>query len=65
MFTPFPCDRQLDTMDCGPACLKTIAKHYGKYYSLQYLRDKCGLTRHGASFIDLGCAAESIGLRSL
>lgn len=65
MFTPFPCDRQLDTMDCGPACLKMIAKHYGKYYSLQYLRDKCGLTRHGASFIDLGCAAESIGLRSL
>lgn len=32
----FPIDRQLDIMDCGPASLKMIAKHYKKYYSLQY-----------------------------
>ncbi|WP_035141916.1 cysteine peptidase family C39 domain-containing protein [Flavobacterium daejeonense] len=31
----FPVDRQLDMMDCGPACLKMIAKHYGKFY-LEY-----------------------------
>ncbi|MGX5689289.1 peptidase domain-containing ABC transporter [Arcticibacter tournemirensis] len=61
----FPVDRQLDMMDCGPACLKTIAKFYGKYYSLQYLREKCGLSREGVSFIDLSYAAESIGLRSM
>lgn len=24
-------------MDCGPACLKIIARHFGKYYSLQHL----------------------------
>jgi len=52
-------------MDCGPSCLKIIAKFYGKYYSLQYLRDKCGTTREGVSFLDLSYAAESIGLRSL
>jgi ATP-binding cassette subfamily B protein len=61
----FPCDRQLDMMDCGPACLKMIAKHYGKFYSLQYLRDKCGITKEGVSFLDLSHAAEDIGLRTL
>ncbi|MDR2272490.1 MAG: hypothetical protein LBF27_16405 [Sphingobacterium sp.] len=31
----FPFYRQLDQMDCGPACLKMIAKHYGKVFSLE------------------------------
>lgn len=61
----FPIDRQLDMMDCGPACLKMIAKHYGKFYSLQWLRDKCGLTKEGVSFADLSHASEGIGLRTL
>ncbi|MCH5720659.1 cysteine peptidase family C39 domain-containing protein [Niabella hibiscisoli] len=61
----FPTDRQLDLMDCGPACLKIIAKYYGKYFSLQYLRDKCGITKEGVSFFDIGHAAEAIGMRSL
>jgi len=52
-------------MDCGPACLKMIAKHYGKFYSLQHLRDKCGITKEGVSFLDISHAAEEIGLRSL
>lgn len=61
----FPNERQLDMMDCGPACLKMIAKHYGKFYSLQYLRDKCGITKEGVSFLDMTHAAENIGLRTL
>ncbi|MGB4775955.1 MAG: peptidase domain-containing ABC transporter [Daejeonella sp.] len=64
-FKRFPIDRQLDMMDCGPACLKMIAKYYGKYYSLQYLRDQCGITKEGVSFLDLSYAAENIGLRTL
>ncbi len=64
-FTSFPVERQLDAKDCGAACLKIIAKHYGKFYSLQYLRDKCGTTREGVSLIDLSYAAESIGLRCI
>jgi ATP-binding cassette subfamily B protein len=55
----------MDMMDCGPACLKMIAKHYGKFYSLQYLRDKCGITKEGVSFLDMSHAAEDIGLRTL
>lgn len=61
----FPNDRQLDMMDCGPACLKMIAKFYGKFYSLQFLRDKCGVTKEGVSFLDLSHAAESLGIRTL
>jgi len=65
MFNKFPSDMQMDMMDCGPACLKMIAKYYGKYYSLQYLRDLCGNTREGVSLLGIGHAAEKIGLRSL
>lgn len=65
MFEKFPLDRQMDMMDCGPACLKMIAKFYGKYYTLQYFRDLCGATREGISFLDLGYASERIGLKSL
>jgi ATP-binding cassette subfamily B protein len=61
----FPVDRQLDMMDCGPACLKTISKYFGKYYSLQYLRDKCELSKEGVSFLDLSYAAENIGFKSV
>lgn len=61
----FPCDRQMDMMDCGPACLKMIAKYYGNYYSLQYLRDQCGTTKEGVSFLDISHAAEIINLKSL
>lgn len=61
----FPLDRQLDMMDCGPASLKMIAKYYGKYYSLQYLRELCGNTREGVSLAGISHAAETIGLRSL
>ncbi len=28
---------QLDAMDCGPTCLRMIAKYYGKHYSLEAL----------------------------
>ncbi|MFD2148674.1 cysteine peptidase family C39 domain-containing protein [Mucilaginibacter antarcticus] len=42
-----------------------IAKYHGKFYSLQYIRDKCGITKEGVSLLDLSYAAEAIGLRSL
>ena len=65
MIRRFPVEYQMDSQDCGPAALKIIAKHYGRYYSLQYMRDKCGLSKEGVSLLDLSTGAESIGLRSL
>lgn len=61
----FPWEYQMDAKDCGPACLKIISKYYGKYYSLQYLRDLCGITREGVTFLDISYAAEKIGLRTV
>lgn len=61
----FPVEYQMDSQDCGPASLKIIAKHFGKFYSLQFLRDRCGITKEGVSLLDLSTGAESIGLRTL
>jgi ATP-binding cassette subfamily B protein len=61
----FPHFRQLDAMDCGPTCLRMIAKHYGKTYTLQSLRDKSHITREGVSMLGIADAAESIGMRSM
>ncbi|WP_223816177.1 peptidase domain-containing ABC transporter [Adhaeribacter rhizoryzae] len=61
----FPFYRQLDAMDCGPTCLRMVAKHYGKIYSLQALRQKSYFTREGVSLLGISDAAESIGFRTL
>ena len=61
----FPFYRQLDSMDCGPTCLRMIAKHHGKVYSLQYLRENSFISREGVSLLGISDAAENIGLRSL
>ena len=61
----FPIFRQLDTMDCGPTCLRMIAKHFGKNYSLQTLREKIGINREGVSMAAISRVAENLGLRTL
>jgi len=61
----FPHYTQLDVMDCGPTCLRMIAKHYGKSFTLQTLRDRSGITREGVSLLGMSDAAESIGMRSM
>jgi ATP-binding cassette subfamily B protein len=51
-------------MDCGPTCLRMVAKFYGKTYSLQYLRSLSYITREGVSMLGISDAAESIGFRT-
>ena len=60
----FPHYIQLDAMDCGPTCLRMIAKFYGKSYSLQTLRSRSFITREGVSMLGISDAAESIGFRT-
>ena len=57
--------KQHDLMDCGPACLRMIAKHYGKSISLTAIREKSYLTKEGVSFMGLSNAAEYFGIKSL
>ncbi len=61
----FPHYRQLDAMDCGPSCLRMVAKHYGKSYSPQTLREKSFITREGVSMLGISEAAEHIGFRTM
>lgn len=56
---------QLDSRDCGPTCLRMIAKQYGKNYSLQGLRERSFITREGVSLLGISEAAEQIGFRSM
>ena len=56
---------QADSKDCGPTCLKIIAKHYGKTINIQYLRDYSETTRSGSNLMLLSDAAEKIGFRTL
>ncbi len=51
-------------MDCGPSCLRMIAKHYGKTYSLQALRSRSYITKSGVSMLGISDAAENIGFRT-
>ncbi|MGY0425957.1 MAG: peptidase domain-containing ABC transporter [Polaribacter sp.] len=57
--------KQHDLMDCGPSCLRMIAKHYGKSISLTAIREKSYLTKEGVSLIGISNAAEHFGLKSL
>lgn len=60
----FPHYPQHDAMDCGPTCLRMIAKYYGKTYSVQTLREHSFITREGVSMLGISDAAEFIGFRT-
>lgn len=62
---PFQVYTQLDSRDCGPTCLRMIAKHYGKTYSLEKLRELCFINREGVSLLGISMASEKIGFRSV
>lgn len=57
--------KQADQKDCGPTCLKIIAKHYGKTIPIQELRDNSETTREGSNLLFLSDAAEKIGFSAL
>ena len=55
---------QLDSMQCGAACLATICKMYGKDYSLAQISTYCHTANNGVSFSALSDATNAIGLKS-
>ena len=61
----FPFFRQLDYRDCGPTCLRMIAKFHGKSFSREFLRDKASITRQGVTMAGIADAAEVIEMRTL
>lgn len=61
----FPTYRQTEAKDCGPTCIKILAKYYGKVINTQQLRDLSETTREGSSLLGLSEAVESVGFKSL
>jgi ATP-binding cassette subfamily B protein len=61
----FPFYKQPDGKDCGPTCLKIIAKYYGKTLNIETLRQLSETTREGSNLLNLSDAAEGIGFKTL
>ncbi len=61
----FPHYTQTEAKDCGPTCIKMIARHFGKTINTQQLRVISETTREGSSLLGLAEATETIGLHSL
>lgn len=61
----FPFYKQPDSKDCGPTCLRIIAKHYGKLISLEKIREFSETTRKGSNLLKLSDAAEAIGFKTI
>ena len=52
-------------MDCGATCLRMVARHYGRHYSLEFLREITHIGKEGVALIDISDAAEKIGMNTL
>ncbi|HEY6978768.1 MAG TPA: peptidase domain-containing ABC transporter [Chitinophagaceae bacterium] len=61
----FPFREQLDAQDCGPSCIRMIANHYGKNFSLEFFKENCSMFRQGISLAGLSEMAEKTGFRTL
>jgi ATP-binding cassette subfamily B protein len=61
----FPHYKQTESKDCGPTCIKIVAKHYGKTIHVQSLRNLSETTREGSSLLGLSEAAEKIGFHTI
>lgn len=64
MKNTFPVYKQPDAKDCGPTCLRIIAKYYGKLISLREIRELTETTRVGSNLLKLSEASEILGFKS-
>lgn len=48
-------------MDCGPACLRMIAKYYGRHYNAEQIKEYAGYSKAGVSLLGICDAAENMG----
>ena len=61
----FPFYQQPDHMDCGPTCLRMVAKYHGRPVALEKLRALSETTRSGTNLHNIAAGAEAIGFRTL
>src|ERR1700754_4364085 len=51
-------------MDCGPTCLRMVAKYYGKHIAVQKLREWTEIGKNGVNMLGMSEAAEAVGFRT-
>lgn len=56
-----PCVLQIDSNDCGPACLATISLYYGKKFNLVYIRNIVGTDNDGSNVYGMVVALNILG----
>ena len=57
----YPCVLQHSEEDCGAACLTTIAKHYGRTFTISRVREAIGTGQQGTTLLGLKRGAERLG----
>lgn len=64
-FKSFPHIKQLESKDCGPTCIRIIAKYFGQSLNIQQLRILSETTREGSNLLGLSQGAEQLGFHTL
>ena len=59
-----PVVMQLESADCGAACLGIVLAHFGRRISLEELRESCKVGRDGSSLLDISDAAARYDLEA-
>lgn len=55
---------QLESNDCGPACLAMVSHFHGKEVALKDVKEHCSVTRMGVSIKDILQGGTSLGFSS-
>ena len=63
-FCKVPIIMQLETVECGAACLTMIAAYYGKWIPLEEVRRDCGVSRNGLKASNIVKVARNYGFES-
>ncbi|MBD2295822.1 peptidase domain-containing ABC transporter [Anabaena sphaerica FACHB-251] len=60
----YPIVLQHSEEDCGAACIATIAKHYGRTFTINHVREAVGTGQLGSTLLGLKRGAENLGFNA-